>query len=154
MTNRRKFKKLTDAEAMNIALKAALESPDPWMKVGCVGLNENKEFVASGYNSILDAKPELMGWRSVEDFMSERTLRRPFMVHAETMMCSYIKKGEIQEVVITLFPCVDCMKLLASHGVKKVTYLEAYDKDKASFRIAQFFGIEVNQYIPSGPQEI
>lgn len=153
-----RLRKLKPSELMALAIKTSQESPDLFMKVGCVGVNETGYVSAFGYNSILDAKPELMGYKTLEEFMGNRELRRPFMVHAETMMCSQVNKDAIKEVYTSLFPCVDCMKNLAAHGVKRVVYAEAYDKDKAAFAVAKFYGINVfklviDDLIPSNGEE-
>jgi dCMP deaminase len=144
---------LSKSKAMGMALLAARESPDPWMKVGCVGLSADRRIVASGYNSILDSKPEKLGWKDLEEFMGNRDQRRPFMVHAEAMICSKIRHRQVDDLVITLLPCVNCMKLLAAFGVKRVIYMEAYDKDQQAFQIATFFGIEIVKYTPRNGEE-
>jgi dCMP deaminase len=143
---------------MALAIKTSLESPDTYKKVGCVGVNDNGHVAAFGYNSILDAKPEKMGYKDLDEFMNNRDVRRPFMVHAESMMCSLVTKGQINEVYTSLFPCVDCMKNLAVHGVKRVVYGEAYEKDKPAFAVARFYGIDVfklviDDLVPSNGEE-
>jgi len=138
---------------MGKALLVASESPDPWMKVGCVGLSTDRKIIASGYNSILDTRPENLGWKDLKEFMDNRDERRPFMVHAEAMLCSKIVRGEVDDVVITLLPCVPCVKLLAAHGVKRIIYMEAYEKDHQTFQVATFFGIEIIKYTPHNGQE-
>jgi deoxycytidylate deaminase len=76
------------------------------------------------------------------------------MVHAEAMMCSLVVKDQIKECYTTLFPCVDCMRNLAAHGVKKVVYMDAYEKDKEAFFVAKFYGITVEEYKPNGKEKI
>lgn len=132
---------------MQEAVKVSEQSPDPYKKVGCVGVNDRGSIVAFGYNSILDIDPHAGFWR-------DREKRRPYMIHAEVHMARMLvapcygeqSRFNIVNVYITLFPCVHCMTVLAALEVKKVIYMEAYAKDALAFDVADFYGIKYKQH--------
>ena len=124
---------------MHAATQAALNSPDPFMKVGIVGFNvpQRKTIKAWNYPS-----------KDIGQWIYDRDTRRKHMIHAEQSFCANIMWGEVDEVFITLLPCVQCMNLLAAHGIKKVTYLEQYEKDQESKVVAAEAGIELCEFKP------
>jgi dCMP deaminase len=121
---------------MREAKKYASFSQDPYMKVGCIALDWRGEFVASGFNrtKVVD-----------EVFWDDRASRRKFMIHAEVDLAVNLRGRGVRVVVITLFPCVHCMTILARLDIKELYFLRKYDKDKDAFEVAKFYGIEVYQ---------
>mgnify|MGYP003628601268 CR=1 FL=1 len=136
-------------EFIEKAFKIAMNSPDPFKKVGVLGVTKSGKQVAWGYNDI-------MGLRKGDDFWADRDGRRKFMVHAEINMIAMAESTEseihnIHTVYITLFPCVHCMTALAALGVKRIIYAEMYDKDQPAIEVALFYGIDIKEY---GTKEI
>lgn len=125
---------------MGMARAAALKSPDPYKKVGCIGLDMNGNILGHGINH---------GGFSVKDgFWDDREKRRPFVVHAEMDLVTSIKPKTLFAVLITLFPCVHCMNLLASAGTRMVYYDEMYDKDRQAIEVArhhQIFLVDIKR---------
>lgn len=126
------------------ARKAAEKSPDPHKKVGCVAMRDmswgkrgRKEFtsiLAVGWNHAKQAPAE---------FYENRENRRPFIIHAELDLLAKVSPDvEISAIIITLFPCVNCMLALASRNVHTIYYGEVYEKDLPAFRIAEFYDIK------------
>jgi deoxycytidylate deaminase len=133
--------KLEKAEldiAMNIAKRQAGYSPDEFKQVGCVALDGDGVLIAQGFNN--------MGQKPDDPIKLDREARRDLVIHAEIAMSRTLLPSEAVTVVATLFPCVHCMTLLASYGVKTLYYEEIYDKDIPAKRVAEFHGITCIQY--------
>ena len=47
---------------------------------------------------------------------------------------------------VTLMPCGDCIKNIASYGIKQVFYIKAYDFDETAINLALEFGINLTQH--------
>lgn len=121
---------------LQLAEVAAKRSEDPYCKVGAVAIREDGSIAAVSYNG---APPK------IEIDWSDRDKRRQFVIHAETNLLRYIKPHECPDVAITLAPCYDCLKNLASYGVKRVNFINYYDKcDKNILvKMAKMYKIEL-----------
>ena len=121
------------------ALRVAAESPDPYKKVGCLGLNAYGAVIASGFNHA--GKMQFK-----KSFWADRDKRRPFVVHAEIDMLSKciglnVNIHRLSQIIITLLPCEPCMNALAAFGVRVVYYLDFYDRDLGALDVARHHGI-------------
>ena len=139
-----------------IARAMAGRSEDPWTKVGAVGFTVDNRIVATAYNGLLPGFefPKLRehvlnnsvsaalldGDRTVRDF------RLPFMVHAEQNLCSLVDRNVLHWVCVTHRPCSSCLLLLATHGVRKILYLEEYGRDPVAEDVAEFYNLELTKY--------
>ena len=121
-----------------LAELASARSEDPWCKVGAIGIREDGSIAGVSYNG---APPK------IEIDWSDRDKRRQYVVHAETNLLRYIKPNECPIVATTISPCYDCLKNLASYGVKEVYFKEYYDKcDKKDLqKMAKLFKIDLYQ---------
>jgi dCMP deaminase len=119
-----------------LAELASARSEDPWCKVGAVGIREDGSIAGVSYNG---APPK------IEIDWSNRDERRKYVVHAETNLLRYIKPNECPIVATTISPCFDCLKNLASYGVKQVFFKEYYDKCdiKELQKMAELFKIDL-----------
>jgi dCMP deaminase len=122
--------------AMALAGVAALKSKDPYVKVGCCLLRHDNTIASLGYNGFPSG---------VEEDWSDRDERRKYVNHSEQNALRFVKPNECYLAAVTLLPCNDCLKSLASYGIKKVIYREVYDKDDSSLTLANKFGIELEQ---------
>jgi dCMP deaminase len=122
--------------AMALAGVAALKSKDPYVKVGCCLLRHDNTIASLGYNGFPSG---------VKEDWSDRDERRKYVNHSEQNALRFVKPNECYLAAITLLPCNDCLKSLASYGIKKVIYREVYDKDNSSLILANKFGIELKQ---------
>jgi dCMP deaminase len=122
--------------AMALAGVAALKSKDPYVKVGCCLLRHDNTIASLGYNGFPSG---------VEEDWSDRDERRKYVNHSEQNALRFVKPNECYLAAITLLPCNDCLKSLASYGIKKVIYREVYDRDDSSLILANKFGIELKQ---------
>ena len=123
--------------ALLIANTVSKRSQDPYRKVGACALNEEKMFVAVGYNGLAPGK-------NTEDlFWRDRDKRRPFMIHAEANCLSMCRRGDVDLLAVTLLPCAYCATMIAAYGVKRVVYEEEYEKDTQAHEIFDFYRVNL-----------
>lgn len=106
--------------AMLLANAAKLNSEHPWDKVGACALRADHSVISTGYNN--PPSGISINW----DDQLERNTK---VVHAEANCLDFCRRGEAEILAVTLSPCAECMKLLASKKVKEIYYLREYDKD-------------------------
>lgn len=121
-----------------LAELASARSEDPWCKVGAVGIRQDGSIAGVSYNG---APPKIeIDWRNRDE-------RRKYVVHAETNLLRYIKPNECPSIAVTLSPCFDCLKNLASYGVKEIYFKDYYEKcdKKELLKMAELFKIDLYQ---------
>ena len=120
--------------ALELATVAAKKSKDPWRQVGACLLRHDNTVAGIGFNGFPAGMRE--DWQ-------DRDNRRLFVVHAEQNALRYVRPDECGLIAVTLLPCNDCLKAIASHGIKRVVYRDIYDRDITSISLAMKFGIEL-----------
>ena len=125
-----------DEYALQLAQVAALKSKDPYVQVGCCLLRHDNSVASLGFNGFPSGMKE--DW-------SDRDQRRKYVVHSETNALRYVKPNECHLAAVTLLPCNDCLKSLASYGIKRIVYSEIYKQDPSTIELARDFGIELIQ---------
>jgi dCMP deaminase len=133
--------------AMRIAEAAACRSEDPFYQVGAAAMSEDGRIIATGYNGLPPGVQASPSW------WNDKEKRKPYVLHAETNLCSMFKRGEVQAVCVTLMPCPDCMRVLAAHGVKEVYFRKHHEASHDSVGLAQFWGIKM-QWLDGGNQKL
>lgn len=99
--------------AVLLARAAAARSEDPFLQVGCALIRHDKTVAATGYNG---PPPGVnIDW-------SDRDARRGKIIHAEANALRYVKPQEVLFAGVTYMPCLECVRALASYGVKFVVY--------------------------------
>ncbi len=120
--------------ALSLARVASLRSEDPYTKVGACVLRNDNSVGGLGYNG---APPGIdINW-------SNRDERRKRVVHAEVNALRYVKPGESQLLACTHLPCNECLRMIASYGIKKVFFGEEYERDTSSLELSKEFGIDL-----------
>jgi dCMP deaminase len=122
--------------ALELASVAAKKSKDPWRKVGACLLRHDNTVAGIGFNGFPAGMRE--DWQ-------DRDKRRLLVIHAEQNALRYVKPNECVLIAVTLLPCNDCLKAIASHGIKTVVYQDIYERDATSIELAKDFGIELVQ---------
>jgi len=93
------------------------------LKVGCILVNNNR-IVSQGYNGFLPGCPHVS---YIRDNHEQST------VHAEqNAIIDCAKRGvscDNCEAYITHYPCLNCVKILLSGGIKKIYYINDYKND-------------------------
>jgi dCMP deaminase len=122
--------------ALDIACAVAGKSKDPWRKVGACLIRHDNSIASVGYNGFPAGMRE--DWE-------DRDKRRKLVVHAEQNALRYIKPDECRLIAVTLLPCNDCLKAIASYGIKEIVYRDTYDLDETTLELAHDFGIKLTQ---------
>jgi dCMP deaminase len=81
----------------------------------------------------------------MQEDWTDRDRRRLFVVHAEQNALRYIRPDECGLIAVTTLPCNDCLKAIASYGIKRVVYGESYEFDSSTEEIAEKFGVELRK---------
>ncbi len=81
----------------------------------------------------------------MQEDWSDRDKRRKFVVHAEQNALRYVKPDECRLIAVTLLPCNDCLKTIASYGIKEIVYRDVYLHDESTLELADEFGIKLLQ---------
>lgn len=127
--------------AIQFAVSASKRSEDPYKKVGCAILNQEGRVLSIGYNGLLSKQ------KINKKFWEDRDERRKYMLHAETNALACISRYESPYLLAsTLMPCSSCAINIASHGIKKIIYLEEYANDNMAKKIFRFYNIKLIKY--------
>lgn len=120
------------------AMIASFRSKDPSTKVGAVFVDENNHQITMGYNGFVAGIDESkLPWGKDSSVDLEHQ-KYGYVVHAEANAIIHAKapiKGST--AYVTLFPCNECAKLIASSKVKEIVYLSDKHSDKAHSKIAK-----------------
>jgi dCMP deaminase len=127
--------------AIKIAEAVSLRSEDQHKKVGCTILDQEGRLLSIGYNGV---KPKQKIHKS---FWLDRDERRKYVLHAEANALSCISRCDNPYLLATtLLPCSACAVNIATYNIKKVLYLEDYEKDQKSLDIFKFYNIKLIKY--------
>lgn len=120
------------------AMMASFRSKDPSTKVGSVFVDENNHQISMGYNGFVAGIDESkIPWTKDLDQGLINT-KYGYVVHAEANAILHTNKNlEQARCYVTLFPCNECAKLIASKRVKEVIYLSDKHQDKEHTIIAK-----------------
>lgn len=98
-------------------------SPDSETKVSCIILNlENYSIVSTGYNGFIR--------KHKTELPTTRPDKHKYIIHAEMnaiLNSAYIgTKTKDCIALVTLSPCVNCMRALYQSGIKTIIYKDEY----------------------------
>lgn len=120
------------------AMLASFKSKDPSTKVGCVFVDKFNHQITMGYNGAVAGIDETqMPWGNNRDVPFEFQ-KYGYVIHSEANAISH-RNGSLEGArgYVTLFPCNECAKLIASHRVAEVIYLSDKYCDTAEVRVAK-----------------
>ena len=135
------------------AIMASFKSKDPATKVGCVFVDEKNHQITMGYNGFVAGIDESkLPWGKDKSVPLEHQ-KYGYVVHSEANAILHSPRSlKGSRCYVTLFPCHECAKLLASSGVTEVIYIS--DKHKGtesniiSKKIFELADIKYRQLIP------
>lgn len=136
------------------AVMASFKSKDPATKVGCVFVDENNHQLTMGYNGFVAGIDEnQLPWGKDKSQPLEHQ-KYGYVVHSEANAILHSPTDlKNSRCYVTLFPCHECAKLLASSKVKEVIYISDKHQNTESNTIAKkifnLAGITYRQLIPS-----
>jgi dCMP deaminase len=120
------------------AMMASFRSKDPSTKVGSVFVDHKNHQISFGYNGfVAGIDEEKLSWNKDPNKGMEHT-KYPYVVHAEANAILHASRSlENARCYVTLFPCNECAKLIASKRIKEVIYLSDKHQDKEHTHIAK-----------------
>lgn len=120
------------------AMMAAFKSKDPSTKVGSVFVDKHNHQITMGYNGFVAGIDESkVPWGKDKNAPLEFQ-KYGYVVHSEANAILHASRSlEGSRAYVTLFPCNECAKLIASSKVKEVIYLSDKHQDTDQARIAK-----------------
>lgn len=113
-----------DRRFLELAEHISSWSKDPSTQVGCVIADDDKKVVALGYNGF----PK--GIVDTPERLNDRETKYKYVVHSEPNAFANAR-GPVDGCTIYTYPfapCSECMKLIITHGIKRVVYPAASDE--------------------------
>ncbi len=130
------------------AMMASFKSKDPNTKVGCVLVDGNNHQISMGYNGAVAGVDETkIPWGNNRNVPLEMQ-KYGYVIHSEANAISHANRSlEGSRAYVTLFPCNECAKLIATHRVKEIIYLSDKYHDTAAIRMSKhLFDLSGVQY--------
>lgn len=129
------------------AIMASFKSKDPNTKVGCVFVDQQNHQLSMGYNGFvagIDESKLPWGNSREADYQHQKY---GYVVHSEANAILHSKTDLAgSKLYVTLFPCEECAKMLATRKVARVIYLsdkyEGTEGNIISKKILDLAGIE------------
>ena len=112
------------------AMLASFRSKDPSTQVGCVLVDQNNHQISMGYNGFVAGIDETkLPWGKDDAALVDQ--KYGYVVHAESNAILHSTKSlEGARAYVTLFPCHECAKMMASKKIKEVVYLSDKHADR------------------------
>jgi dCMP deaminase len=106
------------------AMMASFKSKDPNTKVGCVFVDDNNHQLSMGYNGQIAGIDEgKLPWGNIKTVPLDQQ-KYAYVVHSEANAILHAKASlENSRCYVTLFPCHECAKMLATVKTKEIIYL-------------------------------
>lgn len=130
------------------AMLASYKSKDPNTKVGCVVVDKNNHQISMGYNGMIAGIDESsVPWGNDKTVPLEYQ-KYGYVMHSEANAISHAKSNlEGSRLYVTLFPCNECAKLIASNKFSEVVYLsDKYYKSQESIIAKKIFDLSNIKY--------
>ena len=109
------------------------------LQVGCLLVKDNR-IISQGYNGHLPGAPHIS---IIRDNHEQAT------IHAEqNAICDCAKRGvscDGATAYITHYPCIICLRLLLTSGIKDIKYLEDYKNDELVEVFCNQLNIKINK---------
>lgn len=106
------------------AMMASFKSKDPNTKVGCVFVDDNNHQLSMGYNGQIAGIDETkIPWGNIKTVPLDQQ-KYAYVVHSEANAILHAKASLANSrCYVTLFPCHECAKIMATVKIKEVVYL-------------------------------
>lgn len=106
------------------AMMASFKSKDPNTKVGCVFVDHNNHQLSMGYNGQIAGIDETkIPWGNIKSVPLDQQ-KYAYVVHSEANAILHAKADlDGSRCYVTLFPCHECAKMMATVKIKEVVYL-------------------------------
>lgn len=133
------------------AMMASFRSKDPNTKVGCVFVDDNNHQLSMGYNGLIAGINESkLPWGNDKSVPLDHQ-KYAYVVHSEANAILHAKASlENSRCYVTLFPCHECAKMLATVKVKEIIYLsDKYNgtiENKIAKKILDLSGVSYREF--------
>jgi dCMP deaminase len=106
------------------AVMASFKSKDPNTKVGCVFVDEFNHQISMGYNGRVAGIDEAsIPWENAKHLPLDQQ-KYGYIVHSEANAILHAKAPlNGSRVYVTLFPCHECAKMMATVKIKEIIFL-------------------------------
>lgn len=106
------------------AMMASFKSKDPNTKVGCVFVDHNNHQLSMGYNGqIAGIDESQIPWGNIKSVPLDQQ-KYAYVVHSEANAILHAKADLTgSRCYVTLFPCHECAKMMATLKIKEVVFL-------------------------------
>lgn len=120
------------------AIMASFKSKDPNTKVGCVFVDDNNHQLSMGYNGQIAKIDETKTpWGNDKSVPLDQQ-KYAYVVHSEANAILHAKADLAHSTCyVTLFPCHECAKMIATVKVKEVVFLSDKYADTVENQIAK-----------------
>ena len=120
------------------AMLASYKSKDPNTKVGCVFVDSNNHQITMGYNGAVAGIDESQIPWGNDKSVDPEFQKYGYVIHSEANAITH-RNASLEKArgYVTLFPCNECAKLIASQRVAEIVYLSDKYRDTAEIRIAK-----------------
>lgn len=133
---------------MSLAVLSSYRSKDPITQVGaCIVNPETHRVLSLGYNGLpFGCSDDEFPWDKGNDKLEDN--KYAYVVHAElNAILSSGKDLTGSTLYVTLSPCNECAKAIIQAGIKKVVYLESYQKYlNPTLRMFKAAGVEIEDF--------
>lgn len=120
------------------AMMASLKSKDPSTKVGSVFVDDKNHQVTMGFNGFIAGIDEAQLPWGKDPSVGLQHQKYGYVVHAEANAIVHSHRPLAgTRAYVTLFPCHECAKLIASAKVKEIIYLSDKHRENESTVIAK-----------------
>lgn len=132
------------------AILASVRSKDPSTKVGCIIVDKNNHQVSMGYNGFVSGIDETqLSWSRIGSINDNKY---GYVVHSEANAILHTNQSlEGCSIYVTLFPCNECAKMIASKKISNVYYLsDKYNnspENLAAKKIFELSNIQTEQIL-------
>ena len=142
-----------DEYFMGVAQLSSKRSKDPSRQVGACIVDTKTNIITSvGYNGFpIGISDDDLPWgKSAAD---ANYTKYPYVCHAEMNAIVNNNSRDLRgtAMYVTLFPCVNCIKLAIQSGIKEIIYKDTYDNADTSMYYAQLTmcelaGVSIKKY--------
>ena len=142
---------------MFVAQLTSFRSKDPKKQVGACIVDKNGKIVSTGYNGFPNNHDDKFPWEKQKT--KDVNCKHMYVCHAELNAIVNKYDADISGCTIyqTLFPCVNCARLIIQSQIKEIFYYE-FDGDKknnsefiASKELLEMYGINCKPLKPEVP---
>lgn len=129
------------------AMTASFRSKDPSTKVGCVFVDHDNHQITMGYNGAVAGVDESqIPWGNDRNAPLEDQ-KYGYVIHAEANAIIHSPRSlKGSRCYVTLFPCNECAKMIASQRITEVIYLsdkyDGSDENKIAKKIFDLAGVK------------